>query len=175
GTLNLLQPNFLGNLAEAKVGKSGSYEMLTRDRTIVMSRDRSRILTQGPAPGVSPYFDRATSGAAGSGEGIDDRGSNEVFSYAPLRVVPWVLVAALPAGEAYAPIMLAQRRIAGVTLVLGLVFAPLIWFGTRRLLQPLLALRDTIRRIRADPGTAEEVAVGRLDEIGDLASDFNAL
>jgi diguanylate cyclase (GGDEF)-like protein len=175
GTLNLLQPNFLGNLAEAKVGKSGSFAVLTRDRTIVISRDKSRILTQGPAPGVSPYFDRATSGLEGSEEGVNSRGLRAIFSYSQLKVVPWVLVAALPVEEAYAPITLAQWRIAVVTLVLGLVLAPVIWLGTRRLLQPLLALRDTIHRIRINPGTAEEVAVERLDEIGDLAKDFNAL
>src|SRR5262249_43485186 len=62
GTLNLLQRNFLGDLSEAKLGQTGSFAVFTRDRTIVISRDKSRILTQGPAPGISPYFDRATSG-----------------------------------------------------------------------------------------------------------------
>jgi diguanylate cyclase (GGDEF)-like protein len=86
-----------------------------------------------------------------------------------------VLVAALPVEEADAPITRAQQRIAGVMVVLALVLVPVIWLGIRRLLRPLLALHDTIRRIRADPRTAEEVAIESRDEIGDLARDFNAL
>jgi hypothetical protein len=137
GLLNLLQPNFLGNLAEAQVGKSGSFAVFTRDRTIVISRDKNRILTQGPAPGVSSYFDRATSGLEGSEEGVNSRGLRAIFSYSQLKVVPWVLVASLPIDEAYAPIQATQRRIVEATLLLGLLVAPLIWFTVRRFYDPL--------------------------------------
>ena len=61
GSLNLLRPNFLGRLSEMRIGNSGSFALFTRERLIVMSSDKSRIMTTGPAPGVSPYFDRATS------------------------------------------------------------------------------------------------------------------
>ena len=143
-TLNLLQSNFLGNLAEAKVGKGGSFAVFTRDRTIVISRDRSRILTQGPAPGVSPYFDHATSGLDGSEESINSRGLHAIFSYSQLKVVPWVLVASLPIGEAYAPIQAAQLRIVGAMLLLGVLVAPLVWLAVHRLYDPLrVALRET--------------------------------
>jgi signal transduction histidine kinase len=137
GSLNLLQPNFLGNLAEAQIGKSGSFAVFTRDRTIVISRDRSRILTEGPAPGVSPYFDRATSGSEGSEEGVNSRGLRAIFSYSQLKAVPWVLVASLPIDEAYAPIQTTQRRIVEVTLLLGLLVAPLVWLAVRRIYDPL--------------------------------------
>ena len=137
GSLNLLQPNFLGNLTEAKFGKSGSFAIFTRDRTILISRDKSRILTQGPAPSVSPYFDRATSGLEGSEEGINSRGLHAIFSYTQLKVVPWVLVASTPIEEAYAPIRLTQRRILIATLLLGILVAPLVWLTVRRFYDPL--------------------------------------
>jgi len=173
GSLNLLRRNFLGNLGEARVGKSGSFEVITSEGMIVMSRDKDRIMTQGPPRGVSPYFDNATSGRDGSEEGIDSRGLHAIFSYSPLWTVPWVLVAALPVEEAYAPIRVTQRRILEVTLLLALLVAPLIWYGVRRLLDPLLVLRDTIRKFRDDPATTQAVPVTRADEIGDLATDFN--
>jgi len=137
GSLNLLQRNILGNLAEAKVGKSGSFAVLSRDRTIVITKDKSRILTQGPAPGVSSYFDHATSGIEGSEEDVDSRGVRAIFSYTQLKAVPWALVASLPIEEAYAPIQATQSRIAEVTLLLGLLVAPLIWLAVRRFYDPL--------------------------------------
>jgi PAS domain S-box-containing protein len=98
-----------------------------------------------------------------------------LFSYSPLEAVPWVLVAALPVEEAYAPIVATQRDIARITVLLIVLIAPLVWLGTRYLLAPLLGLHDAIRRARSDPGTAAEVPVRSRDEIGDLAADFNSL
>jgi signal transduction histidine kinase len=175
GSLNLLKPNFLGNIGNASVGKSGAYALLTRDRMIVASRDRGRIMTQGPAPGVSPYFDRATSGVEGVEENVNSRGLHALFAYSPLATVPWVLVAALPVEEAYVPIGAAQTRILQVTLLLALLTAPLVWLGTRYALKPLVALRDKFREIRDNPSALDEVPVSRRDEIGDLAVDFNEM
>jgi diguanylate cyclase (GGDEF)-like protein/PAS domain S-box-containing protein len=137
GSLNLLAPNFLGGLAQAKVGETGSFAVFTRDRTIVISRDNSRIMTQGPAPGVSPYFDRATAGEEGSEEAVNSRGLHAIFSYSPLQAAPWIVVASLPVDEAYAPIEATQRRILQATLLLGLLVAPLIWLAVRRFYDPL--------------------------------------
>lgn len=175
GGLNLLKPNFLARLSDARIGKTGSFELVTRDRTIVMAADKKRIMTQGPAPGVSSTFDHATMGREGWEESTSSDGAHAVFGYHPLQTAPWVLEGYLPAEEAYAPIVNAQRKIAAVTVVLAVLFAPMIWFATRYMLAPLAALRDTIRPIRDDPATTREIAVLARDEIGDLAADFNAM
>ncbi len=137
GSLDLLQSNFLGNLSDARVGKTGSFAVFTRDRLIVASRDRDRVMTKGPPPGVSPYFDRATSGLEGSEEAVNSRGLRAIYSYSQLEAAPWVLVASLPIDEAYAPIQATQHRIVQATLVLGLLVAPLIWLAVRRFYDPL--------------------------------------
>jgi len=175
GTLNFLKPNFLGRLATASVGQTGRFALLGRDRTIILSRDKERIMTPGPARGVSPYFDHATDGEDGWEENVNSVGLHAVFAYKQLRTVPWVLVAALPVEEAFAPVARAQQRIAAITLALAVLIAPLAWFSVRYMLRPLRELRDAIRRIRSEPGAAAEVPVRRRDEIGDLAADFNAL
>ncbi|HUL93926.1 MAG TPA: diguanylate cyclase [Burkholderiales bacterium] len=175
GSLALLRPNFLGKLGTASVGKTGSFALLGRDRTIIISRSADRIMSAGPAPGVSPYFDRAVAGEAGWQEGVNSRGLHALFSYAPLVAVPWVLVAALPVEEAFAPIVATQRDIARITMLLIVLIAPLVWLGTRYLLAPLLGLHDAIRRVRSDPSAAAEVPVRSRDEIGELADDFNSL
>jgi diguanylate cyclase (GGDEF)-like protein len=137
--LPLLQPNFLGDLANARVGKTGSFELFTRDRMIVISREKDRIMAQGPPAGVSPYFDRATSGMEGSEEAVNRRGLHAIFSYSQLDTVPWVLVASLPIDEAYALVRTTQRKILLVTLLLALLVAPLIWYAVRRWFDPLQA------------------------------------
>ena len=175
GSLNLLKPNVLGSLATAKVGKTGWFSLIGRDRTVVVSRNADRIMTDGPPPGTAPYYDHATAGQEGWEIGKSRRSPLAVFSYKPLKSAPWVLVAALPVDEAFAPAYRVQKQIAAVGLAFTLLFAPLIWFGTRRLLDPLLALRDGIHQIRANPDSAARVPIARQDEIGDLASDFNAL
>ncbi|HET7766590.1 MAG TPA: diguanylate cyclase [Burkholderiales bacterium] len=175
GSLNLLRPNFLGKLGSARVGKTGSFALLGRDRTIIISRDADRIMQPGPAPGVSPYFDHAVAGGAGWEEAVNSRGLHALFSYSPLETVPWVLAAALPVEEAFAPVVATQKEIAQISVLLILLIAPLVWLGTQYLLAPLLGLHDAIRRARSDPGSTAEVRVRSRDEIGELAADFNNL
>jgi diguanylate cyclase (GGDEF)-like protein/PAS domain S-box-containing protein len=175
GTLNLFRPNFLGNIGRARVGKTGSFSLLTKDRLIVMSADKDRIMTQGPAPGASPFFDHAVAGSEGTEESVGSRGLRALFSYKLLQSVPWVLVAALPVEEAYAPFAETQKEIIQFMAVLALLLAPLIWLAVRSLLRPLLDLHQTIRRSRSTPGAVPEVLVRGGDEIGDLAAEFNAL
>ena len=175
GTVSLLQPSFLGSLAEARVGKTGSFALFTLDRLIVLSRDKARIMTSGPAPGVSPYFDRAMRLEEGWEENTNSRGLQALFTYKRLQTVPWVLTAALPVAEAYAPIRTAQHRIMGITVLLAVLHIPAIWWGVHYLLAPLLTLHATIRAIRADPTTAQDAEVTTQDEIGMLAADFNTL
>jgi len=108
-------------------------------------------------------------------ESVNSRGLRALFSYSPLETVPWVLVAALPVEEAFAPIVATQRDIARITILLIVLIAPLVWLGTRYLLAPLLGLHDAKRRARSDPSATAEVPVRSRDEIGDLAADFNSL
>ncbi len=175
GQLNLLKPNFLGELRQAKVGKTGMFALIGNDRTIVLSRDAERIMTKGPAAGSTRYLDRLVAGEDGWEEDVNSRGLHAVFGFKHLASVPWALVAALPVEEAFAPIAAAQKRIAIVTFSLALVLAPLVWLGVFRLLGPLIHLRNAARWIRGQPGKGLLLPVGTQDEIGDVAREFNEL
>jgi PAS domain S-box-containing protein/diguanylate cyclase (GGDEF)-like protein len=137
GSINLLQPNFLGSLNDARIGKGGSFSLMTRERTIITSRFKDRIMTQGPAPGVSSFFDHAAAGGEGWDDATNVRGLHAIYSYSQLEVVPWALIAALPIAEALAPVQHAQQKILEVTLLIALLVAPLIWYVVRRLYDPL--------------------------------------
>ncbi len=175
GSLNLMRPNFLGKLGAANIGSTGNFALFGHDRTIIMSADKERILTRGPAAGISRNFDHAVSGQSGWEEDVNSRGLHAVYSYKQLRGVPWVLVAALPVDEAYAPIAAAQGRIVKAALLLALLLAPVVWFGTARLVGPLLALRNTLRDMRKGAGKVPQALIERRDEIGYLAAEFGLL
>ena len=175
GALFLMKPNVLGRLADAPVGNTGRFSLVGHDRTIIVSRDRDRIMTRGPDSGVSPYFDRVVAGARGWEENINSRGLHALFTYAPLRSVPWSLVAAVPVEEAFAPIAEAREQILQLALLVALLLPFAVWFGVACLLRPLTALRDGIQALRRDPSSSALLPVAHRDEIGDLTTDFNAL
>jgi PAS domain S-box-containing protein len=175
GTIRLLQPNFLGRLREAHLGVTGRFSLISKDRTIIVSRNDDRIMAKGPEPGVSPFFDHSIAGQAGWEEATNRFGETNIYSYKPLLSVPWVLVGALPVEEAYALIATTQREAGIVAVVLALLLAPLVWFGMQTVLAPLRVLRDTIHDIRGDPDSNALARMPRRDELGDLADDFNAM
>jgi PAS domain S-box-containing protein len=175
GAIHLFEPNFLGKLRQARVGSSGRFILISRDRTIIASQDADRIMTKGPEPGLSPAFDHAIAGNEGWEEAANRSGARALYSYKPLASVPWILMAALPVEEAYAPIEAAQREAIAIAAVLAALLAPVIWLGMYFLLVPLGALRDTIRQIRGDPDSDAQVRTPRNDELGDIAGEFNAM
>jgi hypothetical protein len=65
GNIHPLRSNFLGKLCEARVGSTGQFALFATDRTIIVSRDTSRIMTKGPPPGASASFDHAVAGREG--------------------------------------------------------------------------------------------------------------
>ncbi len=175
GQLNLLRRNFLGVIGEAKVGETGFFTIFTRDRMMLMSPDKRRIMTPGPAPKVSAHFDRVMAGHEGSEEATSSHGLRAIFSYKQLSAAPWALVAVMPVEEAYAPAVQSQRRMAALTLVVAVLVSLVAWLGARRLVRPIVELRDATRAMRENPEVEYSASFSRNDEIGDLAHHFESL
>jgi len=176
GTLQLLKPNFLGGLADARIGRDGRFSLLSLDRKFVVAHDRARILTDGPAPGQSQVFDQAMREPRGWSEGVAvQTGLHGLWSFKRLAHVPWVLVAVMPVEEAFAPIASAQQRTLLAAALLVLLLPAIVWFGIARLLTPLTALRDGIQGLRRDPTSATMLPTSGADEVSDVADEFNAL
>ncbi|HEY5492749.1 MAG TPA: cache domain-containing protein, partial [Gemmatimonadaceae bacterium] len=67
GVTNLAQSNFLDRITGHRYGKTGHYFIVApRERLLVMSSNRSRIMEKLPGPGVIAWLDRAFEGYEGS-------------------------------------------------------------------------------------------------------------
>lgn len=175
GVLRLYKRNFLANLGSSKVGKSGYFLILTREPAprYVINPERTKILT-GPKTGASFSIDRALTGADGSSE--DTGGSlPALYSYTSLSSINWVLIAVVPAAEAYSPVVEAERRLWLLGALTCLLMIPLVWGMAWLILRPVTGLRDGIDQLRGGGRGYRPVPVERRDEIGDLTRSFNAL
>ena len=154
GGLQLDRGTVFGQLAQAPVGRTGHFEVVTlgADPVYVVHRDTSRLLAAAPPLSGDDIVTRKT-----------------------IRGVGWELRVVLPAWEAAAPLHEAQARIAWQFGGLGVVAAALVWLGMRWLLGPLSTLHAAIRSQRETPGAALQLDVDGTDERGALAREFAAL
>ena len=169
GSFDLLQPNFIGDLAKARIGQSGYFYLIDYDRTLIMHPDRERIMKRDAPPGSNLLLDRAFRGFEGGGETVNSRGVHMLTSFKRLRSVPWILAANLPPKEAYGLIEQTKRGIWISITVAGCLLALLVWLIMRRLAAPLLSLTAQVR----DIARLGRVEIKTGDEIGDLAEAFN--
>jgi diguanylate cyclase (GGDEF)-like protein/PAS domain S-box-containing protein len=174
GQQNLLAFNFLGALAERKVGKSGDFVVTTAQRQTIVSHVKERILQSAAAPGADPLYDRALTGWEGSDEGVTSHGRRMLMSFKTLKSTGWVIGALLPVDEAYAPINDSRLSAWGLLGGASLLVALIVWLSMRRILAPLLELRQNMRRLRDAPELVHSLVAGD-DEIGAVAGDFYRL
>jgi diguanylate cyclase (GGDEF)-like protein/PAS domain S-box-containing protein len=176
GSIDLLKPNFIGEIGTTPVGRSGYFYIVTSGANpTVVSHPNPRLIL-GPVRGHGPgnAAARALDGFEGTTEGVNSSGITGLMSFKRLRQTGWILAAVLPTDEAFAPIARSQRNTlaAGAAAVLAIALA--VWVLVRRALRPIEALRDNVLRRIDDPGIAALPEL-RADEIGDLTGAFNRL
>lgn len=175
GSINLSSSNFLDQISEAKLGKSGYFYLLTRgEKPILVSHpDKKKVMTPVTDTIANSIIANALLGFDGTAEGKvgSVRG---LFSFKALKKVDWIIGAVLPVDEAFAPIVSVQKRVIWAAVAAALLMVPLVWLFAFRLMAPLGALRDNILRLISH-STEEELPVRRQDEIGELTQAFNRL
>jgi two-component system NtrC family sensor kinase len=174
GSVDLLNNNFLGHLAEVQLGKHGYLYLYNQDRTLIVHPDRSRILKQDVPVGANKMFDLALEGFEGTGETVTSRGLHALSSFKRLPTTGWILAANFPMVEAYAPIRVAQRNFLFALVVMLLVSAITTWGLMRWLTAPLGDLAEQLLSF-SDSESANFVQIRTRDEIGALAGTFNQM
>jgi diguanylate cyclase (GGDEF)-like protein/PAS domain S-box-containing protein len=176
GVIRLYRQSFLGALGDERIGTKGYFALITTGAKprYVVHPDRTRILTERRADGAT-FIARALQGDEGTGEGVSSAGVETLYASKRLHMVPWVLIAAMPMEEVFAPLRNAERRLWLVSAIAALCMLPLAWLIGWSLLAPLQRLRGAMGSMQA--GTAEftPVPVERADEVGDLTDAFNRL
>ena len=169
--------DLLGQLEQTRIGKTGYLIVASpRDKLIVSSSDRSRILTPMPARGVNPLLDRRLDeGYEGTGISVNSRGVKVLTLSRHVESTGWLVVAGIATAEAFAPIVSLRRQIYLGALLISLVVAAILYLVLRWQLSPLGDAAAAMRRMSSGEAPLAPIAIARQDEIGELVGNFNAL
>lgn len=176
GVTNLAEPNFLGALVGSRYGKTGGYVLLApQRRVIIVATDKSLVMQQLPAAGVSSLVDSHVRGETRPLISTNAQGVEVLSSVASIPVAGWRLVLSLPTDEAFGPIRAMQWRLLLATIVLTLLAGGLTWWMLKRQLAPLLAASDALTAAADAKQSWQPLPIVRKDEIGNLIRGFNRL
>lgn len=173
-SLDLMRDNFLGKLAERKVGKSGYFYLTTGDRMVVMHPDRKRIFKPFQVGGNLAY-DAAVAGFQGTRETLNTYGRHMYASFKRLNQKGWLLAVNYPVEEALAPLADFQKDVLLMVLLGMAVSALLIRMLMGRLLRPMLALTRHMADLHEKKGDARQLPLVCEDETGHLTRSFNEM
>ena len=174
--LNLYKPNLIGSLGSRQIGEKGYFYIVSQERLVISHPDRSRIMQKTPPANENPMLEQAFNGFEGTLEGTNSRGLKGLFTFKRLQSTGWILASAIPSEEAFRPIARIQERMSLMTILLMILVTPLLWFISRRLVQPLEALAGTMRQRAATmqpQQPAEPVSELGSTEIRTVAAAFN--
>ncbi len=174
GRHDLGKDNYLSRLGRVMVGKSGYLYMLDTQRTIIMHKDQKRVL-EIIKPGINKGIDRAITGFEGTIENVNSKGVAGLTSFRHLKQAPWIIASHYPLSEAYSPINRAKGFFSIEILIVIASTVLLVWFMTRRIATPLLALADHVRALPELQGKDRQTRIMSTDEIGELANAFNEM
>lgn len=175
GSIDLLGSNFLGNLNQRKIGRTGYMYLFDTKWTMIVHPDQSRIMKQGIPPGASLLLDRALDGSEVAGETVDFNGLENLTTFKRLKSKDWIVAANSPLDEAYQPLY----RIRNVFLIVVPLFAlAMFWFMRRyldSLMGPAILLTRHVEELPDKQGDNRLFVVQGEDEIAILGKAFNEL
>lgn len=174
--INLNEPNFLGELADVKFGKTGYMFITNTDGIVISSPRKSRILKHVDAEGGSnPVTARSLAGFEGTAEGMNRVGVYGLYAFKQLQQTNWVMGSIYPRSEAFAQIetieLVAWIGLALLASLVGLVSMLL----TQRQLFPLAQLHHHMLASFGNATYRPMLEEASADEIGDLQRTFERL
>lgn len=175
GSIDLLQPNFIGGLSSRKIGKTGYMFLFDTKRTIIIHPDQSRIMKQDIPPGTNHLLDRAIKGFDGTGETINSKGLKTLTTFKHIKSKGWIVGANFPLAEAYQPV----NRLRSIFMISLAMFSVVIfWFMRRylkRITKPIIQITSHVENLHHKSGDDRLFQISGEDEIATLGHAFNEL
>jgi diguanylate cyclase (GGDEF)-like protein len=125
--------------------------------------------------GTNKLLDRAIAGFEGGGETVNSQGVAQIASFKRLRMVDWILAAAYPQDEVYAPIKRLRNYLIAAAVGVTFLSIVLIWLLTSRITANLSSFTAQVRRISENPENYQDIYIKSTDEVSLLATTFNGL
>jgi PAS domain S-box-containing protein len=165
-------------VVQIRVGESGMAYVVDKKGNLIAFRDISRVLKGeniARLKKVGNFVNNKDSHIENNAEistGI--QGTYSVSNYIALGTPDWAVVVELPVHEAYQT-LIHTFVILGLAMLMSFVLTFFIGiYLSRKIVRPLVALRDTTRKISAgDLNT--RIKIESRNEIGDLALSFNTM
>jgi two-component system sensor histidine kinase UhpB len=146
--------------------------IVTEDGYVIYHSDPSTV---GQVLTDSLYLNAALSGDSGADFRTDSEGRRVITSFAPIQKSGWILVQDEYWTETIGPLM-RYSQAAPLALLPGLlVAAGAVWFGIRRVVQPLQQLEGRARDLTWGDFSSIEESVGGIDEIERLQDTLQHL
>ncbi len=174
GRHRLWSGKFLDKLADSRIGRTGFFVIIDKDRDIVVHPNKNRA-GERLRPGSNPGLELALKGFEGTIENVNSFGVRGLSSYKHLRSAPWVLAAFFPLSEAYQPLDSAVHYFLLIILGAAIISVLIIRYVTQRMTRPLSILTEHIGTIDDKQGEERLINIDSRDEIGTLAHGFNAM
>ncbi len=176
GVIDLTRPNFLDSISQGRYGKTGDYFIVNaKNRTILATSDKRRLLEVLPPPGVSPWIDRFVQGYEGSAVVVNPLGVEVLVSIKQVPVAGWYLSAILPTTEAFSLIRDLRSHLLAAAGLMTVLAGLLTWWMLSRQLSPLGTVARMLAKQSGSDQPAQPLPVTRQDEIGSLIGGFNRL
>ena len=174
GRHKLWTSKFLGGLADARIGRTGYFVIIDKDRDIVVHPDKSRV-NERLKPGSDQGLEMALKGFEGTMENVNSRGERGLSSYKSLRAAPWILGTFYPIDEAYEPLNTAVFYFLLIIICAGVISTLIIRYTMQRITAPLIELTEHVVTIDTKKGKDRLIRIESRDEIGKLAQVFNTM
>ncbi|KAF0180697.1 MAG: multi-sensor hybrid histidine kinase [Nitrospirae bacterium] len=175
GTMQLAEKSLFHHKSDAPLPHKGYYALITGDRTIIMHKDASLIMTK-----KEPSDFSALSANAALEPGVAMHRTSqlgvEVISMARrLKTTGWLLTVNDDKADVYAPI---YRMQGAFIIILGLgcpVVVLLIFALSRIITSPLRSLTGQVQNIQDASDASQRVTVASRDEVKNLAVAVNSM
>ena len=174
-SVNLTLPSFLGSITTTQFGETGYMFLFSRDRTMILHPDPSRIMKKDIPEGKNLLLDRAIEGFEGFGETVNTRGLHALSSFRQLKYKDWIVGVNYPLDEVYAPIHKVERLFWLLALPVLLLVLGGLHLYLRRMTRPLYEFAGHVAQLQYRQGSQRFFPSVNLQEVDAIGRSFNQM